>query len=223
MAVLKQKTGARRKQKNPRSKAAKLSHHRLLKVLECFAADLSIKQAHAKTDVSERALRDLYAQIRLRMVMAALSDPDIFNGFNVLITDQTGQLEPEVLAMMVAYTKTGKFKARMRRLYPRTNVATQPMLFFAIEFFIRRYLAMEPPRVTPAFKAGVAQSFAASGLLTRAFLDDPDAPERTGRLFWSMARGALNKRLGASVRRYDNSATVRLFRDLKSVLLKNPL
>ena len=148
------KTPNRRKQKNPRSRGAKLSHYRLLKVLECFAADLSIRQTHAQTRVSERALRDIYAQIRARMVMTALGDPDVFNGFNALITDQQGRLETDVLAMMAAYTQTGRFKERMRRLYPRTSAEKQPMLFFALEFFIRRYLRWSRRRSHPRSRLG---------------------------------------------------------------------
>lgn len=217
------KTRNVRKQKNPRSKSAKISHYRLLKVLECFAADLSVKQASALTRISEKSLREHYAQIRLRMVMAALNDPEIFGGFNALITDGEGRFEPEVLALMAAYTKTGKFRERLRRLYPRTNVETRPMLFHAIEFFIRKFLAMQPPAITPEFKDEAARVSNAAATLSALFLEEPHARERIGRLYWSFARAGLGARLGRTVRRHGDKGRERLLRDLKIILLKNPL
>ena len=223
MIVRREKTRKGRKLKNPRSKSAKISHYRLLKVLECFAADLSIRQASARTRISERSVREHYAQIRLRMVMAALSEKDIFRGFNALITDSEGRFEPEVLALMAAYTKTGKFRERMRRLYPRTNVETRPMLFFAIEFFIRKFLAMQPPDITAELKEETLRVSNAAAMLSRLLTDESHIPERTGRLYWSFARAGLNARLGRKVRHYGDKGRDRLLRDLKIILLNNPL
>lgn len=211
-------------QKNRRSKAAKISHYRLLKVLDCFARDLTIKQAHALTRVSERSLRDLYAQIRLRMVMAALSDPDVFGGFNALVTNSAGQLEPEVLTLMAACTRSGQFKERLRRHYPRTNVNTQPMLFFAVEYFVRRFVAIRQPRLTPDTSTELTASMnAAAALMSVLNQQGKQSTAQTRHAHWTLARAGLNARLGSSVHYHLDKGHARLLRDLKSILLNHPL
>lgn len=223
MSVRPTKTPRRQNQKNLRARSAKISHYKLLQVLECFAADLSIKQASLRTRISERALRDLYQKIRQRMVDAALHDPSVFNGVNALFTDVDGNLEADVLTFMGAYSRTGTFKDRMRRLYPRTNPKTQPMLFFVLEYFIRRYLAIAPPQITSAFREGVTRTFSAAALFAHALANDSASKDKIGRAAWSLARAGITATLGDKVRRYGDSGRGRLFRDLKAILLREPL
>jgi len=52
------------KQKNRRYRGAKISEHRLKNLVRCFAADLSVKDAAAKTKFSEPTVRDIFMRLR---------------------------------------------------------------------------------------------------------------------------------------------------------------
>jgi hypothetical protein len=55
------------KQKNRRYKGAKISEHRLKRVIECFAQNLTVKDAAAKTKLSEPTIATIYMRMRLKL------------------------------------------------------------------------------------------------------------------------------------------------------------
>lgn len=222
MIQTKEKSGKVRKQKNRRARAAKISHYKVLQVVSCFAGDLSIRQASLITRLSERALRDLYAKIRQRMVEAVLDDPGVFNGVNALFIDRYGRLEPQVLSLLIATTHTKAFKERLRGLYPRTNVRSQPMLHHAIEYFVRRYIAVQLPIPSCRFREDVAVALHMAAALARLGTQGKAPPVRE-RAFWAFGRVGLILRCGANVRRYKDNGQDRLLRDLRKILLDHPL
>ena len=124
MAVSQREKRPVQKQKNRRYRRAKISHYRFINLVECFAMDLSIKQAARRTRISERAVRDIYEGLRDRMVRHAMNDPQVFNGFKALIMDEGGMMEAEVVTFMLFYTKTG------RNLYLKGHVLSAASFAF---------------------------------------------------------------------------------------------
>ncbi|QDH35553.1 hypothetical protein [Porphyrobacter sp. YT40] len=55
------------KQKNRRYRNAKISEHRLKRVVECFAANLTVKEAAQRTKLSEPAIASIYMRLRLKL------------------------------------------------------------------------------------------------------------------------------------------------------------
>lgn len=133
-----------RKFKNPRHKSTKISLRKFDALLRCFADDKTVNATHVITKLSERSVRDRFAEIRERMFVAVLDEPRLFNGFGYLVTDAYGQMDAHMLQFFAAFSKTSIFKAHMKSRYPRTNPKTQPMLHHLFEFFIRKFVALKP-------------------------------------------------------------------------------
>lgn len=56
-----------KKQKNRRYRNAKISEHRLRRVIECFAQNLTVKDAAQRTKISEPAVASIYMRVRVKL------------------------------------------------------------------------------------------------------------------------------------------------------------
>jgi hypothetical protein len=56
-----------KKQKNRRYRNAKISEHRLRRVIECFAQNLTVRDAAIKTKLSEPAIASIYMRVRVKL------------------------------------------------------------------------------------------------------------------------------------------------------------
>jgi len=221
---LKKKITTCRKQKNPRRKSGKHSPYTFLNVLECYAMDMSVTQAAARTRVSSRSMRDTYDLLRQKMVKWAILNPAMFNGFGTLLFNTRGEFEPEVLALILQYSNSSDFKKRLRRLYPRYDVNKQPVFLHAIEFFIRKFTAMEPPKITPTFHQHIQKSLRHAELVTLHLLLEKENPRRTKRYYWALLQGFTHRNSALRARFYEkHQKHNRIFYDLKQILLKDPL
>jgi len=185
--------------------------------------DLSIKQAARRTKISERAVRDVYEGLRDRMVRHAMDNPQVFNDFSNLIMDEDGMMEAEVVTFMLLYTKTGRFKERLRRLYPRTMPGKHPVFQLVMELFIRKISAMDAPQITQGFKDGVERSYSAAGDIVKALQAGGAPAAKAKQHYYSLSRFYMSKNLGADMRYFRDSGHSRIFRDMKAILLKDPL
>ena len=152
-----------------------------------------------------------------------MNDPQVFNGFKALIMDEGGMMEAEVVTFMLFYTKTGRFKERLRRLYPRTMPGKHPVFQLVMELFIRKISAMETPHITQDFKDGVERSYSAAGDIVKALQAGGASAAKAKQHYYSLSRFYMSKNLGGQMRYFRDSSHSRIFRDMKAILLKEPL
>ena len=211
-------------QKNRYAKSAKYSEYKILQLVECFARDLSVKDAATVTKMTERTVRDRYADIRAKLLSASTEQPDLFNGFGHLLLDADGSLNAHVLEAMVFYSHSPAFKARMAARYPKFRTERDPALHHVIEMAVRRFSAMEPPETDGEFLAAVRGILATTQAeaVVRG-LDRPRPLYKVKSAYWRMAGRRLHDRHGETIRHYPSSASERLFRDLKNMLRLDPL
>ena len=144
-----------RKKKTPKnrlSKSAKYSEYKLGKLLECFAADVDVKQAAVLTKMSERTVRDRYADWRGKLLEWSMEEPDRFNGFGHLLLNADGTISLEVLCILVNLSRSENFRRRMAARYPKYKIEREPALAHILEFTIRRFSAYEPSVLDDDFK-----------------------------------------------------------------------
>lgn len=214
-----------RKQKMPRNRlarSAKYSEYKLGKLLRCFAEDVDVKRAAMLTKMSERTVRDRYAEWRGNLLEWAIEEPDRFNGFGHLLLDFDGNISPEVLAVLIHLSRSPGFKRRMAARYPKFRTEKQPALAHVVEFVIRNFTAFEPPKVDEAFRRNLDQILSVSCsesylLLAVGALDTLGAQEQ----FW----GSTTRRILAQVkergRRFSAKAVDGFLRDLRYCMYRD--
>ncbi|CAA0107105.1 Uncharacterised protein [Halioglobus japonicus] len=205
--------------KNRLARSAKYSEYKLGKLLECFASDLGVKQAATLTKMTERTVRDRYAEWRGKLLGWAIGEPDRFSGFGHLLLDSDDNISPEVLAVLIHLSRTPAFKRRMAVRYPKFRTEKQPALEHVVEFVIRSFTAFEPPVVNDTFKREVdtivtasrAESFllAASGMLDTRHIQSH---------YWGSAMRRFRAQVRNKGRRFPDNAGEGLFRDLRYFL-----
>ena len=186
--------------------------------------DLSLEEAERKTRLSKRSLRDVFFQIRERMVMGALDEPQLFGGFGDMALDQDGSINKHVLDFWVHYSKSKGFKKRMHRLYPRTNIDRDAVLLHVIEVFIRKFAKMAVPDITPEFKLAVARSFEGAEHIVQHVLSEVEiSPEKQQQHCWSFTQALIKQALSQKTRYHRQAQHELIIRDLKKILRKKPL
>lgn len=211
-------------QKNPRRRYGKYSKYKFLQVLECFCMDMPVFQTAKRTRINIRSLRDTYNLLREKMVTWAMKEPAMFNGFGYLLFDNEGYFETEVLEFILSYSKSKKFKKRLRSLYPRYDSEKQPIFMYAMEFFIRKYTAMEAPRITKEFRQSIQKSLYQAEIVTSQLLFDKKHPQRTKKYYWALSQHFIHRNSSLTMRFYPKQHNHnRIFSDLKIILLKDPL
>ena len=158
------------------------------------------------------------------MVTWAMKEPAMFNGFGYLLFDNEGYFETEVLEFILSYSKSKKFKKRLRSLYPRYDSDKQPIFMYAMEFFIRKYTTMEAPKITKEFLQSIQKSLHQAEIVTSQLLFDKNHPKRTKKCYWSLSQYFIRRNSSLTMRYYPKQHNHnRIFSDLKTILLKDPL
>ena len=83
--------------------------------------------------MTERTVRDRYAEIRGKLLEASIHSPDLFNGFGHLLLDEDGTINAHVLEALALISQTPEFEKRMARRYPKYREATGPTLNHVVE------------------------------------------------------------------------------------------
>ena len=214
----------RKKLKNQYSKWSKISPYKTLQLLECFARDLSIKEAAKLTRMSERTVRDRYTDLRGKLLSWVMEYPDRFNGFGHLILDPDGSINLHVLMVLFAHSKSFRFKQRMKNRYPRFRTDHDPALNHVIELAVRRFTSMEPPKTNKDFKTFVQTALTASKSV--AYLQTAGRNFTNQKLqlhYWRTANWRVNNSADYCPRKFLNSNGLGFFRDLKFCLRNDPI
>lgn len=206
----------KKKLKNPYSKWAKTSPYKTLQLLECYARDIPIKRAAMLTKMSERTVRDRYADVRGKLLDWVTRYPDRFNGFGHLILDPDGTLNLDVLSVLINYSRSRGFKDIMRERYPRFRTENDPAINHVIEIALRRFSSIEPPKPDEDFTEYVRKAFAGAKAKTYFSAIESELQDEDVQLYLHKATDqGLRKNAGYAPREFPNSASEAFFRDLK--------
>jgi len=223
MALKKQKT-SRSKPQNRYAKSAKYSEYKVLQLIECFARDYSVQQAARATKITERTVRDRYADIRSRLFKWCIDFPDLFNGFGHMLLDENGSINLHVLEMLFYYSESETFKKRMAERYPKFKTEKDAALQYVIELAIRRFTSVELPSVNDNFVQAVKDIFAASHAETILSVQNKDIPDKElRRFYWQKTSKRLRDKEDISVRQFPKTEGETMFRDIKYMLRRDPL
>lgn len=223
--VKKEKMAQTKRFRNRYAKSAKYSEYKLLQLLECFARDLSIKEAARLTKMTERTIRDRYEDIRAKIFKWCFEAPFLFNGLGFLLTDSQGQIEMGVLEVLFFISQTLSFQKRMASHYPKYRTQRDPALHHVIEIAARRFCAIDPPQIDNTIQNQLLQliQLSKSEIFITA-MKHPNIPARTSRqLYWQTLSQHSNQKLDTTVRHYPNTQGIAFFKDLKWILRKDPI
>lgn len=212
------------KPKNPYARSSKVSADKTLQLVECFARDLSVAAAARVTRMTERTVRDRYADIRGKLLDWCLKRPDLFNGFGHLLLDADGSINPTLLEAMFLYSESAAFRARMKERYPKFNAVRDPVLHHVIELALRRFTEMDMPAINGDFSGAVARAFNAAKL--ESFLGAFRRrlpPLKVQQLYWREVARRLHREVGGSLRRFSGAKGEAFFRDIRILLRLDPL
>lgn len=209
----------RKKYKNRFVKSAKYSEYKTLQLLECFARDLALRDTARLTKMTERTVRDRFAEIRGKLLGWAVDYPDRFNGFGHLILDPDGTINTNVLELLFYYSESDSFKQRMKKRYPRFRSEKDAALPHVVEVAIRRFTSVELPEVNQSLFDFVQKAFSASKTETYFSSLKQRPPANTLRLqYWKTAARRIDSQNEFRVRRFPMAKGETLFRDLKFCL-----
>lgn len=214
----------RKKSRNRYARSAKVSEYKTLQLVEAFAHDLTVRQAARRTRMSERTVRDRYADIRGKLLTACTTRPDFFNGFGHVLLDPDGSINIHVLEVLAIYADSAAFKHRMARRYPKYNPARDPALNHALEIVIRRFMAVDIPAPGEALLGALGRLMVAAR--TEAFLAQAGhgLPTRTARrLYLRSGFQRLAQQPDLRLRRFRTAGVEGFYRDLKAMLRRDPL
>lgn len=212
------------KQKNRYSKSAKYSEYKTLQLIECFALDFSVRDAARSTRMSERTVRERYAEIRGKLLPWCMEAPDLFNGFGHLLLDAGGNINLHVLELLFYYSESQAFKKRMAKRYPKFRSEKDPALHHVIEMALRQISVMELPEVNADFLEAVKRIFSATQ--SEAYfthLGQYIPAYRTRTRYWEAAFRRMRQQKDYAIRRFPQAAGERFYRDLKYMLRRDPL
>lgn len=219
-AALKSKT----KPKNPYARSSKVSSYKTLQLVECFARDLSVAAAARATRMTERTVRDRYADIRGKLLDWCIKRPDVFNGFGHLLLDADDTINLTLLEAMFRYSQSAAFRARMKERYPKFNAVRDPVMNHVIELALRRFTEMDLPEINADFSGAVARAFSAAkvesflGAFRRRL-----PPLKAQQLYWREVSRRLRSETGGSFRQFSGAKGEAFFRDLRIILRLDPL
>lgn len=215
MAAQKTKIG-----KNRYAHAAKYSEYKTLQLLECFARDLSIRDAAKVTRMTERTVRDRYAEIRGKLLKTCLDIPDLFGGFGHLLLDPMGAINLHMLEALFFYSESAAFKERMAKHYPKFRSDKDSVLIHVIEVAIRHFMSVEIPIINADFHSTTRKIMAVSQV-EACFLQSSEympSIHRAKQLYWQGATRRWCLQNDWRVRRYSKNTGEGFFRDLKIML-----
>ena len=195
-----------------------------MQLVECFARDMTVRETAHLTKMTDRTVRDRFAEIRAKLLSWAVEYPDRFNGFGHLLLDPEGTININILELLVYYSETPSFKKRMAKRYPRFKTEKDPALYHVLEITIKRITSIELPEVNPNFLEFVQKAFSASKSETyfRSLRHKPPA-FKTRLNYWKTASRRINSQGEFQARRFPRADGESLFRDLKFCLSRDPI
>jgi hypothetical protein len=215
----------KKRSKNRLSRSAKVSTYKTQQLVECFARDLPIADAARLTKMSERTVRDRYAELREKLLSWCIRQPDWFNGFGHLLLDADGTINAVMLGVLTWYGQSATFKTRMAMRYPKWRAAHDAALPHVIEHALRRFCAFTPPEITADFRQMVLRVFAQAYMesTVRTYTHQRALPlALDGRAYWRAIHRRINAQTGPLVRNRQANGE-RFYRDLRLLLLRDPL
>ncbi|MEW8154478.1 MAG: hypothetical protein AB2765_07870 [Candidatus Thiodiazotropha endolucinida] len=211
-----------RRPKNRFARSAKYSEYKTLQLVECFARDLSIQDSARLTKMTERTVRDRYADLRAKLLPWCLDKPDLFGGLGHVLLDADGTLNIHVLEMLLYYSQSNVFKQRMKQRYPKFKTEKDPALNHVMEMLVKRFTSVNLPKVDEDFSGAVQNIFAAARAESQLSHYAFSLPERKTRLtYWKSTTRRLNL-LPDQARKFPDNHGITLFRDLKYILKYDP-
>lgn len=213
-----------KKLKNRYSKSAKYSEYKTLQLIECFALDFPVRQTAKVTRMTERTVRDRFAEIRAKLLSTCLERPDLFNGFGYLLIDAAGNINLHILEVLFYYSESQAFKNRMAERYPKFRSEKDPALNHVMEMAVRRFVSIELPEANEDFRAIVKRIFSATQSEEYFKQVGQYIPAYKARQnYWKTAFKRLRQQKDFSVRRFPSCPEVGFYRDLKTMLRYDPL
>jgi len=214
----------RKKLKNQYSKWSKKSPYKTLQLLECFARDLSINDAARLIKMSERTVRDRYADLRGKLLSWVMEYPDRFNGFGHLLLDPDGSINLYVLTVLLTHSQSHSFKQRMKKRYPKFKTENDPALNHVIELAVRRFTTIEAPKTDENFRKFVQAALSSAKSETYLHLEGRNfSNEKTQLRYWKTAHWRLRESTNYRPRKFPNTIREAFFRDLKYCLRLDPI
>lgn len=210
--------------KNRYFKSAKHSEYKSLQLVACFARDMTLQETARLTKMTDRTVRDRFAEIRAKLLGWAVEYPDRFNGFGHLLLDPDGTININILELLAYYSESDSFKKRMAKRYPRFQTEKAPALHHVLEIAIKHFTSIQLPEVNPSFFDFVQKVFSASKteIYFRSLRHKP--PVFKARLnYWKTASRRLNSQGKYQARRFPQANGETLFRDLKYCLSRDPI
>lgn len=202
-----------------------MSTYKTRQLVECFARDLPIADAARLTRMSERTVRDRYAELREKLLPWCIRQPDWFNGFGHLLLDADGTINRVMLGVLTWYGQSATFKTRMTQRYPKWQAQRDQVLPHVIEHALRRFCAFTPPEIGADFQQMVLRVFAGAYMEStiRTYARQRALPLAVdGHANWRAIHRRINAQPGALARNRQASGE-RFFRDLRLMLLRDPL
>ncbi|WOF72766.1 hypothetical protein QMT40_000388 [Parvibaculaceae bacterium PLY_AMNH_Bact1] len=125
-------------------KGAKLSEYRFLKVLRAFADGDSVRQVSGRTGISERAIRDLFAKFRVKLMEATIHDREAFGGAGMYLY-RNGRVSERGRSILESVRNGPNFEAHRTRhaLRFRTSKDAAPHVF---EMTVRIFCSIHIPK-----------------------------------------------------------------------------
>ena len=214
----------RKKLKNQYSKWSKTSPYKTLQLLECFARDLPIRNAAKLTKMSERTVRDRYADLRGKLLNWVMEYPDRFNGFGHLLLDPDGSINLYVLTVLLTHSQSHSFKQRMKKRYPKFRTENAPALNHVIELVLRRFTSVELPKLDAGFTEFVQKAFSTSKSETYLRTSGLNlSAVKTHLYYWKTANWRVRSEINYTSRKFPTSFSEAFFRDLKYCLKHDPI
>jgi hypothetical protein len=211
----------RKKPKNRYSRSAKYSEFKTLQLIECFALDFSVSRAAKAIRMSERTVRDRYAEIRAKLLPWCVEDVQRVwpsaSGYGR--KDQSARPGGAVSSLPVPgvqETNGGTLSEIPKR--------KGPVLHHVIEIALRRFTAVELPEVNAGFREAVTRIFsAAQSEAYIACLGKAALVNQGRRRYWEAAFRRMQGRKDFAVRRFPQAAGEQFYRDLRYMLRRDPL
>lgn len=214
----------KKRPKNRYARSAKVSTYKTRQLIECFARDMPIANAARLTRMSERTVRDRYAELRGKLLPWCIQAPDLFNGFGHLLLDVDDTINPVMLDAMLWYGQSSIFKTRMTARYPKWRAAHDPVLPHVIELALRRFCVFASPQINADLMGMVRRIFLAAHMESVVRAHQRSLPPlRIRATYWRSATRRLQDQKAGTGHRFQEAAGERFFRDLRAMLRHDPL
>jgi len=228
------KSGAAKPARNRYYKGAKLSEYRFLKVLRAFADGQTVREVAGHTGLSERAVRDLFAKLRKKLMAGTLDNREAFGGAGMYLY-QNGEISDRGKAILESVRAGPNFEAHRTHHALRFHSPgdASPHVFeMTVRMFSSIHMPKTPEVLYPSETREALSQLNEIGAFIRQHADNEVFQERYGFVtdrFINLAlkfrklldqEELLSLRDKSDMHRYASNV---LYQDLRRYLLKDPL